>query len=53
MCERAHIKLSLFIAADEAQIDASAKLGARQVELHTGEYSLASGERADGRACCA
>jgi pyridoxine 5-phosphate synthase len=41
MCERAGIKLSLFIAADPAQIDASRDLGADQVELHTGEYSLA------------
>jgi len=42
MCDRAEIKLSLFIEADEAQIDRSAKLGARQIELHTGEYCLAS-----------
>ncbi len=44
MCRRAGIKLSLFIEADEAQIDAGVKLGARQIELHTGEYCLASGE---------
>jgi pyridoxine 5-phosphate synthase len=34
----AHIKVSLFIAADPAQIEASAKLGVEQIELHTGEY---------------
>ncbi len=38
MCDRTGIKLSLFIAADIAQIDAAADLGARQIELHTGEY---------------
>lgn len=32
------IAVSLFIAADPAAIDASAKLGVQQVELHTGEY---------------
>jgi pyridoxine 5-phosphate synthase len=42
-CERAGIKLSLFIAADTAQIEASRDLGARQVELHTGEYAEARG----------
>lgn len=34
----AGIKVSLFIAADEAQIAASAKIGVAQIELHTGEY---------------
>ncbi len=38
MCERTGIKLSLFIEADIAQIDAAADLGASQIELHTGEY---------------
>src|SRR5688572_20878026 len=42
-CERTGIKLSLFIAADTAQIEASRDLGARQVELHTGEYAEARG----------
>lgn len=37
------IKLSLFIAADAAQIEASRALGARQIELHTGEYAHARG----------
>ena len=35
----AKIKVSLFIAADEAQIRASKALGAEQIELHTGEYA--------------
>jgi pyridoxine 5-phosphate synthase len=35
----AGIKVSLFIAPDAAQIDASHDLGAAQIELHTGEYS--------------
>ncbi|HTQ04447.1 MAG TPA: pyridoxine 5'-phosphate synthase [Polyangiaceae bacterium] len=42
------IKLSLFIAADPRQIEASRDLGARQIELHTGEYAHARGsERAE------
>jgi len=46
-CELSGIKLSLFVAADPAQIQASRELGARQVELHTGEYANARGaERA-------
>jgi len=45
------IKLSLFIAADAAQIQASRELGARQIELHTGEYAHARGaERAEALA---
>lgn len=35
----AGIKVSLFIAADGAQIDRSRSLGAAQIELHTGEYA--------------
>jgi pyridoxine 5-phosphate synthase len=35
------IKVSLFIAADEAQIEASHALGAKQIELHTGPYAHA------------
>jgi len=42
MCERAGIKLSLFIAAHAPQIDASRDVGAHQIELHTGEYSNAA-----------
>ncbi|CAN5509859.1 pyridoxine 5'-phosphate synthase [soil metagenome] len=33
------IKVSMFIAADEAQIRASKAVGASQIELHTGEYA--------------
>ncbi|CAI8183072.1 MAG: Pyridoxine 5'-phosphate synthase [Alphaproteobacteria bacterium] len=36
--KQAGIRVSLFIDADEAQIRASAKLGADIVELHTGTY---------------
>lgn len=35
----AGIRVSLFIAPDTKQIDASRALGADQVELHTGEYA--------------
>jgi pyridoxine 5-phosphate synthase len=45
MCARTGIKLSLFIEADERQLEASSELGARQVELHTGEYAHARGSR--------
>lgn len=44
MCARSGIKLSLFIVPDDAQIELARELGARQVELHTGEYCEASGE---------
>ena len=37
----AGIKASLFIGPDEAQIEASAKIGAPFVELHTGTYAQA------------
>ena len=37
----AGIKVSLFIAADPAQIDAARALGAGQIELHTGPYAHA------------
>jgi pyridoxine 5-phosphate synthase len=46
LCARivdAGIKLSLFIAPDEAQVDGSRALGGVQVELHTGEYCHARG----------
>jgi pyridoxine 5-phosphate synthase len=39
----ADIKVSLFIAADIAQIEASHALGVEQIELHTGEYAHAYG----------
>jgi pyridoxine 5-phosphate synthase len=35
----------LFVEADPKQIEASRELGARQVELHTGEYAHARGSR--------
>jgi len=37
------IKVSLFVAADDAQLEASAALGVDQVELHTGDYANARG----------
>ena len=40
---RQKIKVSLFIAADAEQVDASHALGVEQIELHTGEYSHAFG----------
>jgi pyridoxine 5-phosphate synthase len=40
---RAGIKVSLFIAADAAQIEASRAMGAQQIELHTGPYAHAQG----------
>jgi pyridoxine 5-phosphate synthase len=42
----AEIKVSLFIAADVAQIEASHALGVEQIELHTGEYAHAAGDAA-------
>ena len=39
----ADIKVSLFIAADLAQVEASHALGVEQIELHTGEYAHANG----------
>lgn len=47
MCAERKIKLSLFIAPDEAQVRLSREIGAAQVEFHTGEYSHTHGtERA-------
>jgi len=37
----AKIRVSLFIAADPAQLRASKALGVQQIELHTGEYAHA------------
>lgn len=42
----ADIKVSLFIAADVAQVEASHALGVEQIELHTGEYAHAAGDAA-------
>jgi len=39
--QNAGVKVSLFIAADVAQIDAAAALGVDQIELHTGDYAEA------------
>ena len=38
----AGVRTSLFIDPDETSIDASAEVGADAVEIHTGEYALAS-----------
>lgn len=40
----AGIRVSLFIAPEERQIEAALRLGAPVVELHTGEYAHAAGE---------
>lgn len=41
--QAADIKVSLFIAPDPAQVEASRALGVEQIELHTGEYAHAFG----------
>lgn len=38
------IRVSLFIDADEAQIEAGARTGATVIELHTGRYAESQGE---------
>lgn len=38
-CNDAGIRVSLFIDADEKQIDAARRAGAKVVELHTGKYA--------------
>jgi pyridoxine 5-phosphate synthase len=44
----AEIKVSLFIAPDVAQVEASHQAGVEQIELHTGEYAHAfGGDKAD------
>ncbi|MDK6080087.1 pyridoxine 5'-phosphate synthase [Massilia varians] len=40
------IRVSLFIDADEQQIEAAAAVGATVIELHTGRYAEAEGEEA-------
>jgi pyridoxine 5-phosphate synthase len=42
----AGMRVSLFIAPDERQLEAAARLGAPVVELHTGPYAHAEGEAA-------
>jgi pyridoxine 5-phosphate synthase len=44
----ARLRVSLFIAPDLAQIEAAKRLGAVQIELHTGDYAHAEGEGAAG-----
>lgn len=44
--QSANIPVSLFIDADKAQIEASAKISAQFIELHTGTYAEAKGELA-------
>ncbi|MCS6771358.1 MAG: pyridoxine 5'-phosphate synthase [Kiritimatiellae bacterium] len=46
--KEAGVKVSLFIAADPAQIEAAAALGAPVIELHTGEYcdAVTAGDQA-------
>jgi pyridoxine 5-phosphate synthase len=43
----AGIEVSLFIAPDEKQIDASARVGSQFIELHTGQFAEALFERAE------
>jgi pyridoxine 5-phosphate synthase len=43
MLQAAEIKVSLFIAPELAQVEASHALGVEQIELHTGEYAHAFG----------
>ncbi len=45
--KQAEIRVSLFIDADEKQLDAAAALGADIVELHTGAYCEAHEQRND------
>ena len=40
----AGIRVSFFIAPDEVQVEACRKLGADQIELHTGEYCNLTGD---------
>lgn len=44
--QAAGIEVSLFIDPEPAQLEASARCGATQIELHTGSYCLARGEQA-------
>ena len=41
------IRVSLFVDPEEGQIEASRKVGAHGVELHTGRYCNASGDRTE------
>jgi pyridoxine 5-phosphate synthase len=44
LLKKSKIKISLFIEANQDQIQASSDVGADAVEFHTGRYSLARGE---------
>ncbi len=44
----ADVGVSLFVDPDKEQIEASARLGAKFVELHTGRYANAKGEQERG-----
>jgi pyridoxine 5-phosphate synthase len=46
MLAEAGIRVSLFIDADPAQLDAAAEVGAPVVEIHTGHYADAEGAQA-------
>lgn len=48
MAKRVGIKVSLFIAPDAASVEASAEVGAQQIELHTGEFCRAFRAEAHG-----
>ena len=61
-CAEAGIRVSLFIDADERQLDAARKAGAPVIEIHTGKYADAdsvpetrarTGTHPPGRAACA
>lgn len=45
MAKERGIKVSLFVGADEVSVETAAQLGVAQIELHTGEYCHATGER--------
>lgn len=49
--QQAGIRVSLFIAADKAQIQAAFDAGARVIELHTGTYADAHGFAAQAAEC--
>lgn len=51
--QSAQIKVSLFVAPDRAQLEASRALGVEQIELHTGEYAEAFGHHAAALAALA
>jgi pyridoxine 5-phosphate synthase len=47
-CQDAGMRVSLFIDPESVQIEAAARLGVEMIELHTGNFAVASGrERQD------